>query len=475
MFWRWCFNTAYERMMPNGDHGVTGRQGRGEPASRAGRFLGRFLWLYESLRTAVRAALGVQPGAAPAAGLPAAAPLSCEPAAEPREADYDAAIEQAFQVARRHHRHLRSQEAQAQRILQRLEAEDEMEAVGKLPHATGTLAKYMALRDRSWALRHENPYRMVQLALLALGCARQLDAGLYGAELVSDFQCRAQADLGNALRVAQRLDEAEAAMGRARQLFALGTKSASVEIHLLDLEASLDADRRRFKDAIARLEKIYRYHRMSRNPHLAGRALLMQGFYTDYADDPVKALEILQRSLDLIDASRDPGLAYIALHNQIWILCDCGRFREAERQLVLLRPLQQHGSGRITELKLRWTEGRIDAGLERLESAEKTLVEAREGMQKAGRPYDAALVSLDLAAVLLARRKSRPAADVVAVAYETFMALRIEREAVASLLILKAAFEAGLADRAMVEEVVGSLRRQRRDPAAPSPPRPDRR
>ncbi len=439
---------------------MIGRRNHGRPDSRTRGFLRRLLRLYKSCRPALddrRRALVAPPR---------------EPAAEPQRVDYEGAIDKAFDVVRRHERHLRAQEAQAQTILARFEQEDELEVAGKLSPAMGTLAKYLALRDRSWALRHEDPSRMVQLALLALGCARQLDARAYGAEQVIDFQCEAQAALGNALRVAQRLDEAEAALARARSLFEKGTRGVLVEIPLLTFEGALDADRRRFNDAIARLERVYQYHCLHDDPHLAGKALLTQGLYTSYAGDPAKALDLLRRSLELIDASRDPNLAYIALHNQISFLCDCGRFSEAEKQLFLLRPLQQHSGGRVTDLKLRWEEGRIDAGLGRVERAEETLFEVRKQMQEAGRAYDAALASLDLAAALMARQKPRHAAEVVAAAYPTFAALRIEREALASLLILKTSFEVGLADRAMVEEVAGFLRKLENQPEAKSERKP---
>jgi len=271
--------------------------------------------------------------------------------------------------------------------------------------------------------------------------------------------------LGNAYRVAQNLDSAEATLVRARELFDLGTRDLSVEARLLDAEASLDAARRRFKMATARLRKLYRCHRLLGDKHLAGRTLVKLGAYTTYAGHPEKALAILRRSLELIDTARDPTLAFTVWHNQVSILCDCGRFREAEVRLFRLRPVQPHHGGRINRLKLRWLEGRIDAGLERLERAETTLTEVRDGMTAVSRAYDAALASLDLAAVLMGRRKTREARDVVLAAYEVFVGLRIDREAFASLLMLKQAFELHLATRTMVEEVAAFLRKLETDPA----------
>jgi tetratricopeptide (TPR) repeat protein len=379
--------------------------------------------------------------------------------------EYEAAIDRAFDVARRHARHLRGQAAQARNILKRLEREkDDLEAGARLPLTAGTYAKFRAFLERSWDLRFEDPGRMVRFALLAVKCAEQLDARFYGVQRVCDFQCEAQAVLGNAYRVAQQLDRAEAAMDRARQLFELGTRDPVREIHLLEREAALDAARRRFKRAIMKLETVFRYRRRHGDKHLAASAMIQQGLYMTYAGDPEKALQIWRRSLALIDASQEPMLTYAALHNQVRILCDLDRFHEAERRLFSLRRLQRQ-AGRLNELKLRWEEGRIDAGLRRFERAEKALCEAIEGMTAVNRTYDAALASLDLAAVLMALRRSGEAGEVVLAAYQTFVALRIEREAFASVAMLKQSFELGLATRAMVEEVAAFLRRFENDPS----------
>jgi hypothetical protein len=167
---------------------------------------------------------------------------------------------------------------------------------------------------------------------------------------------------------------------------------------------------------------------------------------------------LLGQSLPLIDASVDPVLAYTALHNQISILVDCGRYREAKRRLFQLRSFQEHSGGRINELKQRWEEGRVDAGCDHLERAEETLLGVRAGLAAVHRGYDAALASLDLAAVLMARKKHAGAAEVVLAAYQTFTALQIIPEGLVSLRLLKTSFDADKASRAMVEEVAAFLR-----------------
>jgi len=380
------------------------------------------------------------------------------------EGAYDRAIDRAFRVALKHARHLDRQKAQTERGIKILERKG-ADGPASLPRKMDDYARFRALLARSWALRYEDPKLMVQFARHAVQCAEHIDARRYGVNRVLDFRCEAQAELGNALRLMDQLDRAEAALRRARELFELGTRSELLEMRLLELEATLDADRRRFEDADNRLKKVYRYYRQHQENHLAGRILLKRGLYISLSD-PSKALEFLQGSLSLIDPQRDPSLVYAAAHNRVTILLDDQRYREAERQLFSLRPLLEHSGGSINELRFRWAEGRIDAGLDRLERAARTLSEVRDGFVAVERPYDAALTSLDLAGVLIAQGKSEAAMEVVSAAYVTFSALRIPREAAAAVLALQIACEVGAATKAKVEEIARFLRRLESDPNA---------
>jgi tetratricopeptide (TPR) repeat protein len=381
------------------------------------------------------------------------------------EADLDAAIDRAFKVALRHDRHLRRQQKDAKKV-ETILAQGGFEATERLPLGMEPLAKMLGLLARSWALRHEDPKLMVQLALLAVQCSERLDARRYGVEQVYDFKCRAQAELGNAYRVIDQFDRAKAVLGQARLSFELGTRNEILEVRLLSLEASLDADLRRFHAACVSLSKICRFHLDNGDEHLAGRALVQQGLYTNNAGNDVEALRLLTRSLELIDAQREPTLAYAARHNILMLLVDCGRFRDAERELFLLRPMQHHAGGRINQLRLRWEEARIDAGLGRSQRAEKALREISEGFLDVNRAFDSALASLDLAAVLLAQGKAGEATGVVDAACRIFVALRIEREALMAIVMLREACKTRMATRAMVEEVARFLRRFDNDPDA---------
>jgi tetratricopeptide (TPR) repeat protein len=384
---------------------------------------------------------------------------------EEEQTEADAAIDRAFNLALRHQRHLDRERKDAKKA-EKILAKGGLEATTSLPLRMGALAKMEALLTRSWALRHENPKLMVQFALLAAECAEQLEARVYGIAQVYDFKCRAQAELGNAYRVLAQVDNAEFAFGLARRFFELGSRNELLEVRLLNLEASLYAEQLRYKEACTSLAKVHTYYLQNGNYHLAGRALLKRGLYEGYAGDEETALRLLSDSLKLIDAECEPSLAYAVRHNQIVFLVDLGDFREAEKQLFRLRPLQHHAGGRIPNLHLRWIGGRIDAGLGRSDRAENIFREVREASLELNRAYDSALASLDLAAVLLAQRKAREATKEVTAASKIFIALHVDREAFMTVIMLRTACEMQLATQTMVEQVAKFLRRFENDPSA---------
>lgn len=390
-----------------------------------------------------------------------------QPAASTPEIDaaYDTAFTRAFAVARRHGRHLLQQRAKARKALAALE-EGGLEAVEEVARKTRGLALYEALLARSWALRHEEPAAMIQYARLATTVADSLSVRRYGRRRVADFQSRAWAELGNALRVADKLDQAESAFTRAVELFHLGTNDGFLGTRLLELQASLAADCRRFPLACRALTLVYRFYRRQGDSHLAGRALISKGLYTGYAGDQEEAMRLLRQGFALIDPERDPVLSFAALHNQIWFLVDGGQIREARKLLFLNRRYCEAAGGRINQMKQLWLQGRIEAGQGELGRAEMTLREVTRGFVDVGRFYHAAISSLDLAAVLLSQRRAAEAQDLVVEAAGVFAALKIDREAMGAVLLLRQSIEMRAASAGFVQEVSAFLRRAENDPNA---------
>jgi hypothetical protein len=381
-----------------------------------------------------------------------------------QEAAYESSIERSLTMVLAQSRRLQREEAQARKVLAVLETGG-LEVVEKIPRKVSHLARMKALLARSWQLRHEDPRTMVELAFLAAQVSRLLEPLQYGAERVADFQAKAHAELGNACRVSDRLHEAGIHLAKARKFFENGTRDEILEIRLLDLEASLAADRRQFGRASEYLLKVLEFHRRQGDSHLVGRTFITMGLYAGYACDFEASVGLLKKGLDLVDAQRDPSLACAAAHNLILSLVDSGLFLEAKKlRLVHGRHLVTPG-GRVAEVKFRALEGRIDAGLGNHQRAEAIFREVRDGYEEVGRPYHAALAAIDLTVTLLAQGKAAEGAEVALGAAETFLSLQIQREAFEAVILLRNSFEMQTATREKVEEVAGFLRRIEIDPA----------
>ena len=313
-----------------------------------------------------------------------------------------------------------------------------------IPWSRGGVQKWglcESLVARSQAYRHDDPEQMVLLAERAAAVAMDLDPEEYGPELTADLRARCIAELGNAHRVSDDLEAAERALRLASEESARGTQDPLLLARIMDLTASLRGSQRRFDEALPLLDAVYRLYESHGDRHNSGRALISKGLYTGYGNDPEQAVRLLSAGLGMIHPASDPKLVLSAVHNLIGFLADGGRFREARRLLQRARQAYQAAGDRLNLIKLRWLEGRIAAGLGRFRPAEQCLRQARQELQENDLHYDAALVSLDLAAVWLSQGKTAETRTLVGELVANFQARRIAREALAALVMLKEAFE----------------------------------
>ncbi|MBV8201588.1 MAG: hypothetical protein JOZ15_13285 [Acidobacteria bacterium] len=299
------------------------------------------------------------------------------------------------------------------------------------------LLRVETLLAAAWDLRYSDPHEMVRISELALFATERLEKARYGRAELADARARAWAELANANRVTDDHFRAEQAMALAVSWQRRGSGDPWLLARIADLMASLLADQRRFADAGELLDKVHQFYRRMGNFHLAGRALISRGIFTGYDNQPRRALALLVQGVELIDVDQDSSLAVSAVHAILINLVECGRYRQARIQLWRSRPLFARHGGQLWRLRLQWLEGRIHLGLGDLARAEREFTATRAGYATAGSPYKAALVALDLAAVWLRQGKTRQLRALVEEMIGTFRALRIAREAVAALLILR--------------------------------------
>jgi tetratricopeptide (TPR) repeat protein len=400
----------------------------------------------------------------------AVAMFNPETAPEPRlsaaeEASYDRAIAAAFDTALVHEQALRlGREAGERRAEELFQARSHSVATA-LPEGEVTWGLCEALIEKSRALRHTDAAGMLYLANLARLAADRLDPAACGAERRTDMQARAWAELANAYRLNDELAQAEAAMACALDLRVKGTGDPLLYARIVDLNASLLCDQRRFKEAFRMLDLAYAIHRRHSGSHEVGRVLILKGLYTAYSGKPEEGLQLLVRGLTKVDRARDAYLTFQALHNILLLRVELGDYEDARRQLQRMRPLYSAHASWLDVMKLHRIEGDIAAGLGDLVTAEATFQQIRQEFDDAGRGYLAALTSLDLAKVWLRQGRTAEVRGLVAEALSTFQALGVEREALSALHMLQDALEREQAVMEILRLTGGILRRLQNEPA----------
>lgn len=272
-------------------------------------------------------------------------PQSPQPA---REQAYDRAIDRAFTAAVRADRSASRDRVRVEELFQallsgrRAGAELSEEGLAGL----SDLPRIEALLAESWRQRHLDARRMVQLAELAGTAAEELDAERYGHGLVADLRALTLAELGNACRVADDFVRSEDLLERAMAESERGTGDLRLIARIADLTSSLLGARGQFGAAVRILERVERIYEGLGETALAGRALISQGIYAGRDHEPERALELLSRGLERIDARKDLELAFYAAHSQIGFLADCGRYRPGAHP-ALAQPCPLHRAGRV--------------------------------------------------------------------------------------------------------------------------------
>jgi tetratricopeptide (TPR) repeat protein len=322
-----------------------------------------------------------------------------------------------------------------------------------------------ALLDHCRSLRYQDLEGMILSASLAVTLAERITARQGESPELADLEARAWAELGNAHRVADDMVSAETALSRALSRSGQGTGDPLLLARLMDLTASLYIDRRRFNEARHLLDYVHAIYRHQGDTHAVARTFISKGMASNLALDSDQAVGLLVEGLRQIDPARDPKLVLAAVHDLLWSLVDSGRATDANRLMVEARPLYEAHGEHLHRLPQLWLEGRIASQLGEDEKAEHILQEVRKAYQEIDVAYDAALVSLDLAAVWLRQGRT---AEIESMLDESIVILRarnLQREALSVLLMLKNAFHANQATANLLRTAATHLWRLERFPA----------
>jgi DNA-binding XRE family transcriptional regulator len=284
------------------------------------------------------------------------------------------------------------------------------------------------LCDESLKAAPDSAGRALELAGLALAVAHLV----FGDEAWrASLRRYAWAHFGNALRVCGQLPSAETAFCRAAELekaAALGDPAGLLnEARVLGLEASLRREQRLLPQALDLLSRALAADKGDLAQHL----LINRAKILEEKGDYEEAITTLRRVLPFIDAEREPRLFINVQFNLLVNLLRAGRSTEVEIREV--RDLAEHLGNDLDLVRLGWLEAMNAAGLGNLSEAEAAFERTRKAFLARGIAYDAALVTLELAVLLLEQGRTAEVKTIAAELLPLFETQKVTRESLATV------------------------------------------
>jgi len=291
------------------------------------------------------------------------------------------------------------------------------------------------LLQRGYRDTFNAPRQGERLGLLALGMVDSLDPSWYGERMLADARARCWMVIGNARRVASDLQGAEEALRIAAGYLREGTGDPPEKAQLLTYKACLRRAQRRLDEAAGLFRRSVSIFLAAQDHQRAAESIAGLALTEQYRGEPEKAARLLKTSMSLLDAREEPELYLALCFNRLLFLVDIGRPLEA-RRLLERNPGLVYPADEARRLRLRWLEARIALGLGEWSRGVGLLIEVRKGYVRRENGYNAAMATLELAAVYGRLGRAWRAGLLAHRAGVLFQALGIEREILAAFLVL---------------------------------------
>jgi tetratricopeptide (TPR) repeat protein len=286
---------------------------------------------------------------------------------------------------------------------------------------------------------------------------------------VYQLRAYAWAHLGNARRVLGDLRGADEALSAADLWWQSGSVVGDTLGYgpvIQDLQASLRIAQRRFPEALELLDQVIDAYTNGdpefRDRHLTGRAAVQKALAMGQMGAPESAIRALKEAKGLVDPERDPRLLLCLHHNLVSFLANTGRFAEAEQALPELESASRRIGNALDLVRLRWVEARIAVGLGQSDRAREAFEDVRLEFEERDMGYDAALVSLEIAAVSLEEGRTAEVKELARQVVAIFRAQGVPREVLAALMMFRRAALQERATAQMARELAEMLGQRRR-------------
>jgi tetratricopeptide (TPR) repeat protein len=313
--------------------------------------------------------------------------------------------------------------------------------------------------ERSRTAVHHDPIRARDLAELGLTIAEQLDSDAYGRDRVRNLQAYAEAVLGNALRVAGHLQAAVQSFRGARQRLGGGGEYSLEAIEIDGLEGSLRRDVRDFQEALRLSSRAIEGYKALGMMQAAALGLLTRATIYESLGESVAALDTLREAAATVDTRDDPWTCLMVRHNLIFGLARAGHFDDASRCFAETRGLYEQFVVPAVIGRRHWVEGLIEQGCGNPTAAGDSLTRARAMFETHGYHFDAALVSLDLAAALAEQGRFAEVRELAAATYTLLESQGVHRDALAALAQFQQAAAREQLDREVLRQIAQRLTR----------------
>jgi tetratricopeptide (TPR) repeat protein len=269
--------------------------------------------------------------------------------------------------------------------------------------------------------------------------------------------------LGNARRVSGHLPDAEGGFRQADRLWQQGQGDpwpldAS---RLLDLKASLRMYQGRFGEAVPFLDQA-----LNEASTETGRCrlLIKQATILLFEEQYSQALNRLEQAEALVNEVDDPRTILVLRFNVVVNLAQLEKYADADTRLEDVRRRAVALGNRLDLVRVLWIQARVWAGLGRRDEAVAAFRQVQEELTSRNIPFDAALVSLELAVLWLDEGRTKEVKELALSMAWIFDSQEVHKEALAALTLFREAALKEAATAALTRRVLRFLERARAAP-----------
>jgi tetratricopeptide (TPR) repeat protein len=227
------------------------------------------------------------------------------------------------------------------------------------------------------------------------------------------------------------------------------------EGYLLDLEASLRREERRFKEALALHDRAFAIAKVE----YCGPILLNKAFTLNEQGEYQQSIAVLLSARELIDGTKEPRLLTVLLFNLGSSYLHLGRVAEARPLVREVRVRTERSGEALDFIRGLWLEGQFAAAEGEEAMAITLFSQVRKEFQERQFPYDCALATLDLVLVYLNRGAFREVQRLASEMLTVFEEHGIHREGTAAIALLKEAAEKEQVTASSLQRLQAYLRR----------------